>query len=299
MVIPLFAEYSCEKQTLIAPVGFETEIEADSIVFAEIGDFGFSGPAEKSVADMVKSWNPDFIISAGDNNYYEGKLSTIKSNITNYYGDYIYNFDAPSAYRCNGKAFDEQINRFFPTAGNHDVNNKDGLVPYYNYFTLPEIEKYYKFRWGPVTFFSINSAEGNLPEQEIWLQDQLDVTTSPFKIVFLHHPPYSSGAHGNNTATQWDYYNMGIDIVFAGHDHDYERIEKNGEESTYFLVNGLGGKATSDGEVHPLSAASFHSFYFGNNYGAIKITGTYQKLIVEFYSIGSPDIPIDKFEITH
>jgi hypothetical protein len=108
-----FALIGCERPDLIEPAGFETDIDSESIVFAQIGDFGFAGRPEKDVADMVKSWDPDFIVSVGDNNYYEGTFSTLKSNITNYYGDYIYNFDAPSIYRCNGKGFEEKINRIF------------------------------------------------------------------------------------------------------------------------------------------------------------------------------------------
>jgi 3',5'-cyclic AMP phosphodiesterase CpdA len=246
---------------------------------------------------LVKSWNPDFIVSVGDNNYYEGKFTTLKSNITNYYGDYIYNYDAPDFFRCNGKAFEEKINRFFPTPGNHDANNRDGLIPYYNYFTLPHNEIYYKFSWGPVTFYSINTVETNLEEQKSWLQDALLNSTSPFNIIFLHHPPFSSGGHGNNEFIQWDFFNMGADIVFAGHDHIYERSEKLNEEGMFYIVNGLGGRAYSDCNVHAFSGTMQNMFCYGNDYGAVKGTATSDKLIIEFFAVGAPDVPVDRFEI--
>src|SRR5712691_755574 len=67
--------------------------DSKSIQFAVIGDYGGDaeeeGDAEKSVAQMVKSWDPDFIITLGDNNYPNGKAKTIVQNIGKYYCDYI------------------------------------------------------------------------------------------------------------------------------------------------------------------------------------------------------------------
>jgi tartrate-resistant acid phosphatase type 5 len=297
IAILLVLTASCSKLKLIDPVGFEVNIEADSIVFAEIGDFGDAGQDESAVASLVKSWNPDFIVSAGDNNYVEGKLSTIKQNVTQYYGDFIYNFDAPSEYQCNGKAFVDGINRFFPTPGNHDGNNRDGLIPYYNYFTLPESEVYYKFTWGPVSFYSINCIEGDLNEQQNWLKQQMLETVSPFNIVYTHFPPFSSGVHGNHNQTQWDYFSIGVDIIFSGHDHIYERIETTGEEGMYYIVNGLGGRETNTCTANPLSPAEFKTFCYSDDFGAFRCSATYSKLVLEFYAVGSPEQPVDRIEI--
>ena len=63
-------------------------------VFAVIGDFGLAGNNELEVANLVKSWNPDFIITTGDNNYELGESSTIDANIGQYYHDYIYPYSA-------------------------------------------------------------------------------------------------------------------------------------------------------------------------------------------------------------
>jgi tartrate-resistant acid phosphatase type 5 len=288
---------SCDKAELIDPAGFKTDIKADSVVFAQIGDFGHSGTAEKQVADMVKSWNPDFIITTGDDNYYEGKFSTLIENIGQYYGDYIYNYDAPPEFRCNGKAFEEGINRFFPTPGNHDAANKDGLIPYYNYFTLPGNESYYKFSWGPVAFYSLNTVEGDLSQQKAWLEQQLSDSVSPFHIVFFHHSPYSESAHGCFKETQWDYYTLGIDVVFTGHDHIYERIEKKEEENVHYIVNGLGGMSIYQCNANPLPSGMFSIFCYNGDYGAVKATATKEKLIIEFYTVNSTVQPVDRIVI--
>jgi hypothetical protein len=124
------------------------------------------------------------------------------------------------------------------------------------------------------------------------------ISSSPFNIVILHYPPYSSGSHGNNEVTQLDYYSTGVDIVFSGHDHIYERTEKMNEEGMYYIVNGLGGKAAGDCNLKPLSPELFNTFCFGNNYGAVKATATVNKLVVAFYSVNAPLQPIDSIVIT-
>jgi len=296
-LLSLMILQSCSKTELIEPVDFETIIHADSIVFAVIGDYGKEGEAEEQVAHLVNSWNPDFIITTGDNNYERGEYLTIKANISNYYGDYIYNFDAPAEFRCNGKAFEEEVNRFFPSPGNHDANNSKGLIPYLNFFTLPQLETYYKFTWGPVDFYSLNSVASNVEEQKEWLYEQLSLSEVTFNIVYFHHSPYSPGPHGNNEKMQWDYFNNHVDIVFSGHDHIYSRIEKRGEEGLYYIVNGLGGKSIYRRNSNPLAADLFNTFSFDADYGAIKATATSKKLVVEFYSIGQAADPIDRILI--
>src|SRR4051812_48198823 len=75
----------------LLPGGAEIRAQgADApLVFAVIGDFGRAGSNEQAVAALVTSWNPSFIITVGDNNYDEGKASTIDQNIGQYYHAWI------------------------------------------------------------------------------------------------------------------------------------------------------------------------------------------------------------------
>ena len=97
--------------------------------FASIGDYGDDNSDELAVANLVKSWNPDFVITLGDNNYNEGLWETIDNNIGQYYHEFI--FPYVGTY---GQGSD--INRFFPCPGNHDHNNANLLQPYLDYFDL-------------------------------------------------------------------------------------------------------------------------------------------------------------------
>jgi tartrate-resistant acid phosphatase type 5 len=204
--------------------------------FAVIGDYGFAGPAEEAVADMVKAWRPEFLVTLGDNNYPLGAADTIDLNIGLFYHDYI----APYIGRFGCGA---ARNRFFPALGNHDWMTGNAR-PYLDYFELPGNERYYDFVWGPVQLFALDSdpsePDGITAEsvQALWLKQLLAASTARWKIVYMHHAPYSSGPHGSTPAMRWPYKTWGVDLVLAGHDHTYERVEVDGLP---YLVNGLGG----------------------------------------------------------
>ncbi|MFZ1402096.1 MAG: hypothetical protein WAW03_03330, partial [Anaerolineae bacterium] len=58
--------------------------------FAVIGDCGGGGQAEAAVAALVTSWNPDLVITLGDNNYPAGEATTIDPHIGQFYHDFIF-----------------------------------------------------------------------------------------------------------------------------------------------------------------------------------------------------------------
>ncbi|MEJ2262921.1 MAG: metallophosphoesterase [Anaerolineales bacterium] len=209
--------------------------------FAVIGDYGSSNQDEADVAALVHSWNPDIIITTGDNNYPDGEAGTIDEHIGQYYHDYIY----PYAGSYGPGA---ETNRFFPSLGNHDWHAPDAQ-PYLDYFELPGNERYYDFVWGSVHFFALDG-DSKEPDgvkksslQAAWLKERLAQSTSPWNIVYNHFPPYSSALHGNSDRMQWPFQEWGASAVLAGHDHTYERIIRNGFP---YFVNGLGGQSRYD-----------------------------------------------------
>lgn len=288
---------SCDPVEIIDPPGIEIDVIADSVTFAVIGDFGRSGDNELHVSEMVKSWNPDFIITTGDNNYPSGAPETLKENITDYYGDYIYNFDAVPDDQCNGIAFQEKQNRFFPCPGNHDTYTLSDLKPYLNYFTLPGNELNYKFFWGSVAFYSINSTGKNLSEQYDWLKSEISRSDKPFTIVYFHHSPYSTGDHGDEPAMQWDFLSMGVNAVITGHDHLYSRIEKLDEPGLTYLVNGAGGKSLYSCGENPLDLSEFSVICQDKSFGAIRGRADNDRLILEFFTVDNQEVPFDSLQI--
>lgn len=261
---------------LAVPVGDGTatarQSSTSSVRFAVIGDFGLAGQQETDVANLVKSWNPDFITTVGDNNYPLGASSTIDQNIGQYYHDYIFPYSG-------GYGAGASTNRFFPVPGNHDWYTVNAQ-PYRDYFTLPNNERYYDFVQGPVHFFMLDS-DVNEPDgititstQATWLQNRLAVSTARWKLVFLHHAPYSSGSHGSQTILQWPYQSWGATAVLAGHDHTYERIIRN--RFPYF-VNGVGGSSLY-GFGTPVSGSQVR---YNADYGAMRITASDTRITFE------------------
>lgn len=284
---------SCQKDPTFIP-----PIPAGTSIFAVIGDYGDNSDAEKDVANMVKNWQPDFIITTGDNNYNNGEWSTIKNNISQYYSDYIYNPDAPENFRCEGSAANDLQNRFFPSPGNHDYLT-DNLAPYLDFFTLPHNERYYNFRRGSVHFFSLDSnLASEFEDMKLWLEETIANSDATFKVVYFHHPPFSSSKHGNNIEMQWDFAELGVDVVLSGHEHVYQHITKKESPDVHYFVNGLGGRTNRYRcSENPLDSNEFDSFCYRKKNGAMRVTATDEVMILGFYSTQSGGILIDEVVI--
>lgn len=244
--------------------------------FAVLGDFGEAGSGEAAVARLVKSWQPEFILTTGDNNYPEGAADTIDANI----GQYFQEFIAPYKGKYGPGASE---NRFFPSLGNHDWMTP-GAKPYFDYFELPGNERYYDFVRGAVHFFAIDS-DFNEPDgitasskQAAWLKQQLAKSTARWQVVYMHHPPYSSSRHGSTPAAQWPYKEWGTDLVLAGHDHSYERLLVDGLS---YVVIGLGGRI-----IYPfMRIATGSQVRYNETLGALRVAANDQALIYYFINI--------------
>jgi tartrate-resistant acid phosphatase type 5 len=256
--------------------------------FAAVGDFGAAGPAERQVADLVKAFHPEVVITLGDNNYPTGGADTIDPNIGQFYGEYIGHYAGKF-----GKGASD--NRFFPALGNHDWYT-EGAKPYLDYFTLPGNERYYAFSRGPVDFFALDSdphePDGTAPEskQAAWLKAETQKAHGAWQIVYMHHPPYSSGPHGSTHETEWPYREWGIDLVLAGHDHTYERFVVGG---LTFLVNGLGG--APEYEFKQTAPASL--FRYRAKHGAQLAVATKDELRITFVNVDG--VRIDEVVLRH
>jgi hypothetical protein len=249
--------------------------------FAVIGDFGHAGRSEADVATLVHSWDVELIVTTGDNNYPDGEAETIDENIGQYYSDYIYPYQGEY-----GPGAGE--NRFFPTLGNHDWRVAS-LQPHHDYFTLPGNERYSDFKWGPVHFFIVDSdphePDGRTQDsvQAAWLKERLTHSSTPWQLVFMHHPPYSSSAkYGSDDEMQWPFAAWGADAVLAGHAHLYERLH-DGEIP--FFVNGLGGRRGFLLRRHRFgSPAEYSQVRYNREFGAQLVTAGETCINFSFYN---------------
>lgn len=268
-----------------SPAAVETE-PAAILRLAVIGDYGLAGEPLAQVAELVKSWQPDYILTTGDNNYPSGEAATIDQNIGQYFHEYIGNYQG-------GYGPGAQENRFYPSLGNHDIDSAMG-EPYINYFTLPGNERYYDVQLGPVHVFVLNTDSrepdgvGRSSTQAAWLQAGLADSNAPWKLVIGHHPPYSSGVHGPVDWMDWPFAEWGATALLSGHDHIYERLSVDGIP---YFINGLGGGPRYNfAQVLPESAVRYRE-----NYGAMLIEADAARMVFRFINVAGEEI--DRFSL--
>ena len=181
-----------------------------------------------------------------------------------------------TSFPIRGNARNATDNLFFPALGNHDWD-PGHVEPYLDYFTLPGNERYYELKRGPVHIFILDSdprePDGRHRDsvQAGWLEDQLEISDTAWNLVILHHPPYSSSLErGKDHEMQWPYARWGANAVIAGHDHLYERIQREGIP---YFVNGLAGKWTGLNPIHrflfPIEGSKVR---YNQDYGAMIVT---------------------------
>ncbi len=206
---------------------FKFPLKSNSVRFAAIGDMGTGDAAQYEVAQRMlaarQAFPFDFVIMLGDNIY--GGSSP---------RDFEKKFEAP--YK---PLLDAGV-KFYAALGNHDNPNER----FYKLFNM-EGATYYTFKKGNVRFFVLDSNYMD-PKQLAWLETQLrNAGTGDWKICYFHHPLYSSGKmHGSSTELRLVleplFTRYGVDVVFSGHDHVYERVQP--QKGIYYFTEGSSGQ---------------------------------------------------------
>jgi predicted phosphodiesterase len=217
--------------------------QGDGIMrFAVIGDNGTGEAPQYDVArQMLKTHatHPfEFVLMVGDNLYGSQRPRDFSAKFEIPYGPLL-RMGIP----------------FYAALGNHDE---------------PDNRNYPKFNMHGQRFYTLTHGRARLffldtnfldPPQVQWFEGALREAVEDWKIVVFHHPLYSDGdRHGPNVslrvALEPLLVRYGVDVVFTGHEHIYERIKPQ-KGIVHFIV-GSSGQLRRDG-VTPsaLTAASF------------------------------------------
>ena len=229
--------WSLQAQDITLPV------KSGSVRFAAIGDMGSGDKAQYDIAQRMVEYRAkfpfDFVIMLGDNIY--GHKSP---------EDLVKKFEAPY------KALIDAGVQFHAALGNHDDPNER----FYKFFNMNG-QLYYSFKKGNVRFFVLDTNYMD-PKQLAWLEKELSNNAgSDWKICYFHHPLYSSGAfHGSSTELRLllepIFLKYGVHVVFAGHEHVYERVKP--QKGIYYFTEGASGELRA-GNLRPtdFKAAGF------------------------------------------
>lgn len=220
--------------------------------FIAFGDSGNGSNTQANLATVLTRQEPDVVIHVGDLVYPAGAAK-----------DYRLNFFEPNAALIRSVPF-------MPSLGNHDVASDQGR-PMLEAFTLPENgpkgiepERNYYFDYGDARFVALDSNRetegGAITHDQMktvvapWVRSVLNDCDARWKFVYFHHPFYTGSSHAAEGAAYVKeayvkvFEESGVDVVFCGHNHLFERtapikadqIVSDGQGIVY-VTTGAGG----------------------------------------------------------
>lgn len=225
----LFAAIAC-----LSPVAARQSTQValpnkpNALHFAVIGDNGTGDKPEYEIGEQMVNWYNRFqfpiVLMMGDNIYGSDRPQ-----------DFVKKFEAPY------KGLLDKGVKFYASLGNHDSREQR----YYKLFNM-DGKLYYSFKAPKedVRFFALESSYMD-PDQLKWLEEELKKSSEKWKIVFFHHPLYSSGrTHGSQlklrAVLEPLFIQYSVSLVLSGHDHLYERIKP--QNDIQYFVEGSSGQ---------------------------------------------------------
>jgi len=267
-------------------------------IYYKIYDSNASGWTQEktySTADDINGTKFSFL-AMGDSRTYvadwrdiSNAANTNNTDFTLFTGDIVSNgghTDGWNDWFEYGEDFLEK-NLVYHTIGNHECRS-GGVDVYANIFCMPEnpagTKFYYSFTYGNAVFICLDTEEGSTPTdiaiQYSWLKDVLQANQDKtWKIVWFHRPFYTTGSHSGEMNSKMDTWfdafdTYGVDMIFNGHDHMYERtkpIQKNtkvvdeygsdaGQGRCQIVCGGAGAPLYNPGNANWLAASAkkFH-----------------------------------------
>lgn len=191
--------------------------------------------------------------------------------------------------------------KIYPAVGNHDydLTRENDFAFYFGLDgaqdgVYDESDMYYSVVLGNVEYFFLDDNPENshnnggidassaaafeASTMGTWLNNALDNSTAPWKIVVTHHPAYSSTTHYSDVPSpnlRWDWSGKGVNMVLCGHEHVNERIFVSGIP---FVVHGKGGAGN-----HPFGEIDPNSQYMFTENAAMKVHDSQDKLVTELF----------------
>lgn len=243
--LALFSPASASPAPGVGPYPTAPAAVPDSVRIAAAGDIACEPPYSPTAttcrhaataASIQKRRGIAAVLTLGDNQYEQGRLHQFQQSYDPTWG----------AFKAKTR----------PTPGNHEYNTA-GADGYYDYFGRAAHRRtsgYYAYDVGAWRMYALNSNCDKIDcaaELE-WLRQDLAANPRQCSMAAMHHPRFSSGSHGDSPLWAGKFWPVldrrQVDVVLAGHDHDYERfapMSASGSVSARGIrswVVGTGGK---------------------------------------------------------
>jgi 3',5'-cyclic AMP phosphodiesterase CpdA len=246
----------------------------NTLHFAVIGDNGNGDKPEYEIGQQMLNWYARFpfplVLMMGDNIYGSDRPQ-----------DFVNKFEAPY------KSLLDKGVKFYASLGNHDSREQR----YYKYFNM-DGKLYYSFKAPKedVRFFALESTYMD-PDQLKWLEQELKGSREKWKIVYFHHPLYSSGrTHGSQVklreALEPLLIQYTVSVVLNGHDHTYERIKP--QNGIQYFVEGSSGQLRN-GDLRKPSPLTAFGNDSDNTFMLMEVDGD----VLTFNAINRQGVVID------
>jgi Calcineurin-like phosphoesterase/Purple acid Phosphatase, N-terminal domain len=250
--------------------------------------------------EAMTLYRQDFLDAGGDFWLFNGDMNQSGSQV-----EWFQWFDAMGAISEN--------HVIMPVHGNHEIFAElfFMLFPVPTMEGLPEESRHHgwSFDYGNMHVVGLDTnTEDRMIPMKPWLEQDLKAASEDddidWIIVMTHYPPYSSSTkHGSTLRVQEHFLPIfekyGVDVVFAGHDHVYERtyqIKDNQVVEAGGIFHVVLGGFFSPGYTNGsdwFTAVSHHGDK--SNYGVVDVNGGTFKLTV--YSGDSTEV-LDELTLT-
>jgi 3',5'-cyclic AMP phosphodiesterase CpdA len=217
--------------------------EPGSLKMVVMGDNGDGSREQAEVAGQMaklrQQFRYDLVLMVGDNFYGSQRPSDLEQKFTRPYRPLL---DAGVIFQA--------------ALGNHDVESTTINYPPLNM----DGRRYYSFVRPGVRFVVLDTNVLDA-EQLHWADEVLRGATEPWRIAYFHHPLYGNAKrHGSNVDLRVLLEPLllarGVQVVFSGHDHVYERLKP--QKGISYFVTGSAGKLRKGGlEFTDSTAAGF------------------------------------------
>jgi 3',5'-cyclic AMP phosphodiesterase CpdA len=198
----------------------------ESLKFVVIGDNGTGTRPEFQIAEQMarlyRQFRYELVLMVGDNFYGSQKTADLERK-----------FAEPFKLLLDAGV------TFQAALGNHD---QAATIDY------PPInmggQRYYTYARKNVRFFVLDTNVMDATQLR-WAESSMQQAREDWKVAYFHHPLYgNAGRHGANVdlrvLLEPLLIKYGVQVVFSGHDHVYERLKP--QRSIYYFVTGSGGQ---------------------------------------------------------